>query len=168
MKWLKLVLLFLSALVVAHVAAQPVSYPLVELRNLNGQRVDMERVLQDSVSVVVFVWRQHERPSCTLLSEVCEITDSIQVSGSLRFISVLLDDHVQQPALRPFVEGQGINHEVLVDHNGSFGRFFGVDHVPYIIVFGSDDKPILRSFCRHTSDAGQLCRQIQEAIIRSK
>ncbi|MDD2962660.1 MAG: hypothetical protein PHQ65_16145 [Bacteroidales bacterium] len=168
MKWLKLVFVTLSLLLTVVINGQTEGYQMVELIGLNGEKVNMEMVLRDSIPVVVFVWRQHDRASCDLVSELCEIADSVQKAHCIRFVSVILDDHMQQRTFRPYIEGQGIDHEVMVDHNGTFGRYFGVDHVPYVIVFGTDDKPIHRSFCRPTSNPNEMCRQIREAISKHR
>ena len=131
---MKLTKLFsvIAALFIACTASAQL--PSVELKNLEGKVVNVSQLSNDGKPFVISFFADWCHPSKRELRAIHEVYADWQDETGMKLIAVSEDEAHNINKVKPTVESEGWEYDVLLDPNGDFMRAMGVQAIPHIFV----------------------------------
>lgn len=130
---MKKLMLSLVALVVAVFAAQA-ALPSVQLKDINGNTVDTGTLSNDGKPFVISFFATWCKPCNRELSAINEVYPDWQEETGMKLIAVSIDEGQNVNKVKPLVDAEGWEYEVLLDTNSEFKRALGAQMIPYLII----------------------------------
>ena len=125
-------------LVAAAVRAQ---LPSVQLKDLEGKTVDTSKLSNDGKPFVISFFATWCKPCNRELKAISEQYADWQDETGMKVIAVSIDQAQNINKVKPLVDGEGWEYEVLLDPNSEFRRAMGVQMIPHVFII--DGKVIL-------------------------
>ena len=130
MKKLCWILLFCLANAVAQK-----TIPNIDLKNIEGQSVNINRDFAEKDKIYVFsFWATWCAPCINELEAISEQYDQWQKEVKVEVIAVATDDARTQKRIKPLLNGKDWKYKILLDTNQDFKRAMGIVNIPYTIV----------------------------------
>lgn len=114
--------------------------PSVQLKDLDGNTVDTATLSNDGNPFVISFFATWCKPCLRELKAISEVYPDWQDETGMKLIAVSIDEAQNVNRVRPLVDGEGFEYEVLLDTNGDFQRALGVQMVPYLMIIDGDGK----------------------------
>ncbi|OWY24369.1 TlpA family protein disulfide reductase [Sphingobacteriales bacterium UPWRP_1] len=119
----------------ATAAAQAVDkLPSIELMNMNGEKVNIANYGDNGKITVFSFWATWCAPCKKELVNLAELYDEWKEAYNLEIVAVSTDDQRTAPKVKPYVDGQGWEFDVLLDVNEDLKRALNFQTVPYTLV----------------------------------
>ena len=112
--------------------------PSVKLKDLNGKVVDTAKLSNDGKPFVISFFATWCKPCNRELKAISEQYADWQDETGMKVIAVSIDQAQNINKVKPLVDGEGWEYEVLLDPNSEFRRAMGVQMIPHVFVI--DEK----------------------------
>lgn len=127
--------LALAIFICGGVFAQAVNkLPNVELMNLKGEKVNVANYGENGKITIFSFWATWCAPCKKELVNLAELYDEWKEAYGLEIIAVSTDDQRTAAKVKPYVDGQGWEFDVLLDVNEDLKRALNFQTVPYTLV----------------------------------
>ena len=114
--------------------------PSVKLKDLDGNSVNTAELSNDGKPMVISFWATWCAPCKKELNAIHEVYEDWQDETGVKVIAVSIDDARSATRVKPYVDAQGWDFEVLMDTNGDFKRSLNVNNVPQtFLIDGNGD-----------------------------
>ena len=114
--------------------------PSVKLKDIDGNSVNTAELSNDGKPMVISFWATWCAPCKKELNAIHEVYEDWQDETGVKVIAVSIDDARSATRVKPYVDAQGWEFEVLMDTNGDFKRSLNVNNVPQtFLVDGTGD-----------------------------
>ncbi|MEJ6795228.1 MAG: TlpA disulfide reductase family protein [Flavobacteriales bacterium] len=114
--------------------------PSVKLKDIDGNSVNTAELSNDGKPMVISFWATWCAPCKKELNAIHEVYEDWQDETGVKVIAVSIDDARSATRVKPYVDAQGWEFEVLMDTNGDFKRSLNVNNVPQtFLVDGNGD-----------------------------
>ena len=148
-------------LVAAAVRAQ---LPSVQLKDLEGKTVDTSKLSNDGKPFVISFFATWCKPCNRELKAISEQYADWQDETGMKVIAVSIDQAQNINKVKPLVDGEGWEYEVLLDPNSEFRRAMGVQMIPHVFIIDGKGN-IAESRSGYTEGAeSHLIEKIRELI----
>lgn len=148
-------------LVAAAVRAQ---LPSVQLKDLEGKTVDTSKLSNDGKPFVISFFATWCKPCNRELKAISEQYADWQDETGMKVIAVSIDQAQNINKIKPLVDGEGWEYEVLLDPNSEFRRAMGVQMIPHVFIIDGKGN-IAESRSGYTEGAeSHLIEKIRELI----
>ncbi|WP_276786027.1 peroxiredoxin family protein [Paraprevotella xylaniphila] len=148
-------------LVAAAVRAQ---LPSVQLKDLEGKTVDTSKLSNDGKPFVISFFATWCKPCNRELKAISEQYADWQDETGMKVIAVSIDQAQNINKVKPLVDGEGWEYEVLLDPNSEFRRAMGVQMIPHVFIIDGKGK-IAESRSGYTEGAeSHLIEKIRELV----
>ena len=148
-------------LVAAAVRAQ---LPSVQLKDLEGKTVDTSKLSNDGKPFVISFFATWCKPCNRELKAISEQYADWQDETGMKVIAVSIDQAQNINKVKPSVDGEGWEYEVLLDPNSEFRRAMGVQMIPHVFIIDGKGN-IAESRSGYTEGAeSHLIEKIRELI----
>ena len=148
-------------LVAAAVRAQ---LPSVQLKDLEGKTVDTSKLSNDGKPFVISFFATWCKPCNRELKAISEQYADWQDETGMKVIAVSIDQAQNINKVKPVVDGEGWEYEVLLDPNSEFRRAMGVQMIPHVFIIDGKGN-IAESRSGYTEGAeSHLIEKIRELI----
>lgn len=128
------VVLLLSSFAFLSSYAQSKQLPSVVLSNMNGEKLNVNSYgLNGKISIISF-WATWCAPCKKELTNLAELYDEWKEKYDLEIIAVSTDDQRTAAKVKPYVDGQAWEFDVLLDVNEDLKRALNFQTVPYTLV----------------------------------
>ena len=128
------VVLLLSSFAFLSSYAQSTQLPSVVLSNMNGEKLNVNSYgLNGKISIISF-WATWCAPCKKELTNLAELYDDWKEKYDLEIIAVSTDDQRTAAKVKPYVDGQAWEFDVLLDVNEDLKRALNFQTVPYTLV----------------------------------
>ena len=155
-----LVILFLS-LSGMSVRAQ---LPSVQLRSLDGKVVDTSTLQNDGKPFVISFFATWCKPCNRELKAIHEQYADWQDETGMKVIAVSIDEAQNVNKVKPMVDGESWEFEVLLDPNSEFRRAMGVQMIPHVFIIDGEGN-IAESRSGYTDGAeNHLIEKVRELL----
>ena len=163
---MKLTKLFsvIAALFIACTASAQL--PSVELKNLEGKVVNVSQLSNDGKPFVISFFADWCHPCKRELRAIHEVYADWQDETGMKLIAVSEDEAHNINKVKPTVEAEGWEYDVLLDPNGDFMRAMGVQAIPHIFVLDGKGN-IVYSHSGYTEGSEQaVIDKIREILAK--
>ncbi len=163
---MKLTKLFsvIAALFIACTASAQL--PSVELKNLEGKVVKVSQLSNDGKPFVISFFAYWCHPCKRELRAIHEVYADWQAETGMKLIAVSEDEAHNINKVKPTVESEGWEYDVLLDPNGDFMRAMGVQAIPHIFVLDGKGN-IVYSHSGYTEGSEQaVIDKIREILAK--
>lgn len=163
---MKLTKLFsvIAALLIA--CAASAQLPSVELKNLEGKVVNVSQLSNDGKPFVISFFADWCHPCKRELRAIHEVYADWQDETGMKLIAVSEDEAHNINKVKPTVESEGWEYDVLLDPNGDFMRAMGVQAIPHIFVLDGKGN-IVYSHSGYTEGSEQaVIDKIREILAK--
>lgn len=120
------------------IPAMRADLPSVQLKDINGNTVNTAEIGKDGKPVIISFWATWCKPCKRELKAIHEVYPDWQEETGVKLIAVSIDEAQNAQKVKPLVDGQGWEYEVLLDPNGEFKRQMGVTDVPHAFIIDKD------------------------------
>jgi cytochrome c biogenesis protein CcmG/thiol:disulfide interchange protein DsbE len=142
--------------------------PSVKLKDLNGKVVDTAKLSNDGKPFVISFFATWCKPCNRELKAISEQYADWQDETGMKVIAVSIDQAQNINKVKPLVDGEGWEYEVLLDPNSEFRRAMGVQMIPHVFVIDGNGK-VADSRSGYTEGAeSHLIEKIRELVAGEK
>ncbi len=127
----KVLFVLFASLLALSAAAQ---LPSVQLRDIEGRTVDTATLSNDGRPIIISFWATWCKPCQRELKAIAEVYDEWQEETGVRLVAVSTDEGQNVAKVRPLVDAEGWEYQVLLDSNGDFMRTLGVQTIPHALI----------------------------------
>ncbi len=154
----------IAALFVA--CAASAQLPSIELKNLEGKVVNVSQLSNDGKPFVISFFADWCHPCKRELRAIHEVYADWQDETGMKLFAVSEDEAHNINKVKPTVESEGWEYDVLLDPNGDFMRAMGVQAIPHVFVLDGKGN-IVYSHSGYTEGSEQaIIDKIREVIAK--
>ena len=156
----KFISLLLALTVVFGAMAQ---LPAVQLKDARGRAVDVSKLSNNGKPFAISMFATWCKPCLRELKAINEVYADWQDETGMKLFIVSIDKAQDAPKVKPLVDSEGWEYELLLDPNSDLYRALGVTAVPYVLVCDGNGNIVYN----HTgyTDGGES--QIIEAVRKA-
>jgi peroxiredoxin len=144
---LLLALLFVVAFTHAQSEKTPIekvmgekTLPTITLSDVNGKQVNVADYGKSGKITVLSFWATWCVPCKKELTNMADLYDDWKKKYNMQIVAVSIDDSRSSTKVKPTVEGQRWQYEVLLDVNQDLKRQLNIQSVPFTIVVDATGK----------------------------
>lgn len=132
MKSIKHLLLFVSLFLAA--LAANAQLPSLQLKTLDGKTVDTAELNNDGKPFVISFFATWCKPCNRELKAIHEVYPDWQDETGMKLIAISIDEGQNVSKVKPLVDAEGWEYEVLLDPNSDFRRALGIQNIPHVLI----------------------------------
>lgn len=138
--------------------------PSVQLKDLEGKTVNTAELSNNGKPFVISFFATWCKPCNRELKAIHEQYADWQEETGMKVIAVSIDQAQNINKVKPMVDGEGWEYEVLLDPNSEFRRAMGVQMIPHVFIIDGKGK-IAASRSGYTDGAeSHLIEKVRELI----
>lgn len=155
--------LLANALIMACTAASA-QLPSVMLKTLDGKTVDTSKLNNDGKPFIISFFATWCKPCNRELKAIHEQYADWQDETGVKLIAISIDQAQNINKVKPLVDSEEWEYEVLLDPNSEFRRALGVQMIPHVFIIGGDGK-IVESRSGYTEGGeNHLIEKVRELV----
>ena len=126
--------LILTAIFLLASGAAFAQLPSVQLKDLDGKTVDTATLSNDGNPFVISFFATWCKPCLRELRAINENYPDWQDETGMKLIAISTDEAQNVQKVKPLVDSEGFEYEVLLDTNQDFQHALGVQMIPYVMI----------------------------------
>lgn len=159
----RIIILAAASLLSLCAAAQ---LPSVQLKDLDGNTVDTATLSNDGKPFVISFFATWCKPCNRELKAIHEEYADWQEETGMRLVAISIDEAHNASKVRPMVDSEGWEYQVLLDSNGELKRTLGIESIPHVLIIDGDGR-IADSRSGYTEGSEQhIIEKIRELSAR--
>lgn len=136
--------------------------PSVKLKDIDGNSVNTAELSNDGNPMVISFWATWCAPCKKELNAINEVYEDWQDETGVKVIAVSIDDARSATRVKPYVDAQGWEFEVLMDTNGDFKRSLNVNNVPQTFLIDGNGDIVWTHSGYSPGDEYELLEEIEK------
>ena len=142
--------------------------PSIQLKDLKGKVVDTAKLNNDGKPFVIIFFATWCKPCNRELKSIHEQYVDWQDETGMKLIAISIDQAQNINKVKPLVDGEGWEYEVLLDPNSDFRRALGIQMIPHVLIVDGKGN-IVESRSGYTEGAEEhLIEKIRELVSGKK
>lgn len=133
----RLILSMMLAIVCMATYAQ---LPSVELKTLDGKSINTATLSNDGKPFAICFFATWCKPCNRELKAISEVYPDWQEETGMKIIAISTDNGQNIQKVKPLVDSEGWEYEVLLDTNQAFQKGCGIQMIPHTILVDGDGK----------------------------
>lgn len=159
-------ILLLSALLLAGIAVAHAQLPSVTLKSIDGKTVDTAKLENGGKPFIISFFATWCKPCNRELNAIHEVYPDWQDETGVKVVAVSIDQAQNIQKVKPLVDSNGWEYEVLLDPNGDFKRAMGVNMIPHVFIVDGEGK-IVESRSGYTEGGeAHLIEKVRELLAK--
>ncbi len=114
--------------------------PAITLTDVNGKQVNVADYSKNGKITVLSFWATWCVPCKKELNNMADMYEDWQKKYNMQIVAVSIDDSRSSTKVKPTVEGQRWEYEVLLDVNQDLKRQMNIQSVPFTVVVDANGK----------------------------
>lgn len=140
--------------------------PSVKLKDISGKTVDTATLQNDGKPFIISFFATWCKPCNRELKAIHEVYPDWQEETGVRVIAISIDEAQNVQKVKPMVDANGWEYEVLLDPNSDFKRAMGVNLIPHVFIIDGEGK-IAESRSGYTEGGEQhLIEKVRELLAK--
>lgn len=159
-------ILLLSALLLAGIAVAHAQLPSVSLKSIDGKTVDTAKLENGGKPFIISFFATWCKPCNRELNAIHEVYPDWQDETGVKVVAVSIDQAQNIQKVKPLVDSNGWEYDVLLDPNGDFKRAMGVNMIPHVFIVDGQGK-IVESRSGYTEGSeAHLIEKVRELLAK--
>lgn len=114
--------------------------PQVQIKDTKGRAVNAATLSNDGKPFVITFFATWCKPCLRELRAISEVYDDWRDETGMKLYLVSIDDAQNTSKVKPLVDAEGWDYDVLLDPNSDFFRAMGLQTVPHVMVVDGNGK----------------------------
>ena len=155
---------FILVLFLAVAAMAQAQLPSVTLKDINGKTINTANLSNDGKPFIISFFATWCKPCNRELTAISEVYDEWKEETGVKVIAVSIDQAQNINKVKPLVDSEEWEYDILLDPNSEFRRAMGVQMIPHVFIIGGDGT-IVESRSGYT-DGGEnhLIEKVRELV----
>ena len=136
--------------------------PSITLLDMNGKKVNVAEYGKSGKITILSFWATWCIPCKKELANMAELQEDWAKKYNTQIVAVSIDDSRNTTKVKPYVDGQRWEYEVLLDVNQDLKRNLNIPSVPFTILVDSEGKIVYTHSGYTDGDEYVLEEQIQK------
>ncbi|MBD5193438.1 MAG: TlpA family protein disulfide reductase [Bacteroides sp.] len=138
---MKLLKSFVAAMfILMGCAAANAQLPSVTLKTLDGKTVNTSEISNDGKPWVLTFFATWCKPCNRELKAIHEVYPDWQEETGMKVVAVSVDEAQNMNKVRPLVDSEGWEYEILLDPNSDLRRQLGIQMIPHCLIIDGNGK----------------------------
>ncbi|HWB62858.1 MAG TPA: TlpA disulfide reductase family protein [Chitinophagales bacterium] len=116
------------------------SLPDVSLLDVNGKKINVADYGKSGKITILSFWATWCIPCKKELTNMSDLYEEWQKKYNVQIVAVSIDDSRSSPKVKPYVDGQRWQYDVLLDVNQDLKRALNIQSVPFTVIVDSKGK----------------------------
>ncbi|MBQ6079197.1 MAG: TlpA family protein disulfide reductase [Muribaculaceae bacterium] len=159
----KQVLAFVICLLAAFGVAQA-QLPAVTLKAIDGSVVQTETLNNDGKPFIIDFFATWCKPCNRELSAIAEVYDEWQEETGVKIIAVSIDQAQNMGKVKPLVDENEWEYEVLLDPNSEFLKAMGGQMIPYVVVVDGNGNIVSKHSGYTDGGENELLEEVRKLL----
>ena len=138
--------------------------PAVTLKTLDGGSVQSETLSNDGKPFIIDFFATWCKPCNRELSAIAEVYEDWQQETGVKIFAVSIDQAQNTNKVKPLVDQNEWEYDVLLDPNGDFKRALGVQMIPYVLICDGKGNIVYKHNGYADGDEEELIAKVRELI----
>ncbi len=138
--------------------------PSVTLKDINGKTVNTAELSNDGKPFIIDFFATWCKPCNRELKAIHEVYADWQEETGVKVIAVSIDQAQNINKVRPLVDENGWEYEVLLDPNSEFKRALGIQMIPYTLIVDGNGKIVYKHNGYTDGAEEELIEKVRELV----
>ena len=166
MEFLKTLTAVLAMALIAP-ALSHAALPSVKLKDLSGKVVDTSKLSNGGKPMIISFFASWCKPCKRELSAISEVYDDWQAETGVKLVAISIDQAQNASKVKPFVDAEGWEYDILLDPNSDFLRAMGIQQIPHLLILDGQGN-VVESRSGYTEGAESHIIQKLRAMKKGK
>ena len=137
-KFISAALIFLTAAIAS--PAVSAQLPAINVKDTKGNTVNVAKLSNNGKPFVISFFATWCKPCLRELKAIREVYPDWQDETGMKLIAISIDEAQNTAKVKPLVDAEGFEYEVLLDPNSDFARAMGVQNVPHVFIIDGQGR----------------------------
>ena len=142
--------------------AQNRTLPLVEVKTLEGDALNIQKVENKGNPIVISFWATWCKPCKKELNNIAEVYEDWQDETGVKLIAISIDDTRSMSKVAPYVNSSDWGYEVYLDPNSDLKRAMGVSTIPHTFLLNGKNEIVWQHRGYVEGDEDLLLEEIEK------
>lgn len=138
--------------------------PSVQLRTIDGKTVDTAKLSNDGKPFVISFFASWCKPCLRELKAINEVYADWQDETGVKLYAVSIDQGQNSNKVKPMVDAEGWEYEVLLDPNSDFKRALNIQMIPAVFLLDGNGKIVSKHNSYKDGDENNLYEEIKALV----
>jgi Thiol-disulfide isomerase and thioredoxins len=140
--------------------------PAVDIQTIDGKVFNTSEIQNDGKPVIVSLWATWCKPCNRELSAIAEVYDDWQEETGVKIIAVSIDQGQNINKVKPLVDQNEWEYEVLLDPNSELLKALGGQMIPFVVVVDGSGN-IVSKHSGYTDGAeNELIEEVRKLLAK--
>ncbi len=158
----KLLTFFILLSAIVSLDAQ--TLPSVRLKDIHGKTIDTRTLSNNGKPLVISFFATWCKPCMRELRAINEVYEEWQAQTGVKLVLISIDDAQNSSKVKPLVDGEGWDFEVLLDSDSEFARLMQVQSIPHVFVINAEGKIVYNHMGYAEGGENELYKAIKSAL----
>jgi cytochrome c biogenesis protein CcmG/thiol:disulfide interchange protein DsbE len=140
--------------------------PSVTLKDVSGKTIKTDTLRNNGKPFIIDFFATWCKPCNRELKAISEVYDDWQTETGVKIIAVSIDQAQNINKVKPLVDSNGWEYEVLLDPNGDFKRALGIQMIPYTLIIDGQGKIVYRHNGYADGEEQELIQKVRELTAK--
>ena len=127
-------ILLVALLLVGYIATASAQLPAVNLKTIDGKTINTAELSNDGKPFIISFFATWCKPCNRELKAIQEVYADWQDETGVKVIAISIDQAQNIQKVKPLVDGNGWEFDILLDPNSDFKRAMGVNMIPHVFI----------------------------------
>jgi len=146
------------------VVIQKYRIPDVSIFDIKGNPYQTKQMSNDGRPFVIVFWKTCCKPPIRELSTLNDVYEEWKEQTGVKIYAVSVDDSRASSTVKPFVNGQAWEFEVLLDPNQTFKRSMNVFGLPHTFVLNGQGEVVGQKLLFSEGDENDILKMILQTL----
>ena len=138
----------------------------VILKDINGKTVNTAELSNGGKPFIISFFATWCKPCNRELTAISEVYDDWKKETGVKIFAVSIDQAQNINKVRPLVDQEGWEYDVLLDPNSDFKRALGIQMIPYVLVCDGKGNIVYRHNGYTDGAETELIEKVRELIAQ--
>lgn len=156
--------LFVVAFMAIVTMAQAQKLPAITLKDINGKTVRTDTLSNNGKPFIIDFFATWCKPCNRELTAISEVYADWQDETGVKVIAVSIDQAQNINKVKPLVDGNGWEYDVLLDPNSDFKRALGIQMIPYVLIVDGNGDIVYKHNGYTEGAEAELIEKVRELV----
>ena len=140
--------------------------PSVTLKDINGKTITTDTLNNGGKPFIIDFFATWCKPCNRELTAISEVYEDWQKETGVKIYAISIDQAQNINKVRPLVDQEGWDYDVLLDPNSDFKRALGIQMIPYVLICDGKGNIVYRHNGYPDGAENELIEKVRELIAQ--